>query len=356
MAAHPPPGVYVPVPTFFASKKAADYDPVAAPVDIATQVAHSLYGKHRAPSTHYPPSHIQEAPSELTPQSPQDLAKAGIKGLVLLGSTGEAIHLTSAERTTILSGVRQAYDREGFPDYPIVAGTATQNVAETVEQLRGARDAGAQWGLCLVPGYFAGASTQEGIVRWFTAVADQSPIPIMIYHYPGVSNNVKVTVSTIVTLSAHANIVGCKLSHGDVSYHAQVASNPSIDHAHFATFTGLGQQLLPVIAVGAAGAIDGCAGFFPKTVVKLYELALKNRPSDDEVARRRALQFKVSAMEELVVRFGTVGIKEAVSRLRGMGDCDGTRLPLFGGIPGGDDEWAKWKECVGMMEEEENSL
>ncbi|KAI0386933.1 aldolase [Hypomontagnella monticulosa] len=280
------------------------------PVDIDTQVAHSLY-----------------------------LARAGIKGLVILGSTGEAIHLTNKERFEVLHGVRQAFEREGFKDYPIIAGTATQNIEETVEQLKGAEEAGAQYGLCLVPGYFAGASTQEGILRWFTAVADRSPIPIMIYHYPGVSNNVKVVPSTYVALAKHPNIVGCKLSHGDVSYHAQIASNPSIDHSSFATFTGLGQQLLPAVVVGAAGAIDGCADFFPKTVVRLYELS-----------------FKVSAMEEIIVKFGTVGIKEAISRLRSMGDRDGTRLPLFGGIPGDDAEWAKWKDCVDAMEEEEQSL
>ncbi|KAI1394310.1 aldolase [Hypoxylon trugodes] len=325
--AAPPPGIYVPVPTFFASRKAANYDPVASPVDIDTQIAHSLY-----------------------------LARAGIKGLVILGSTGEAVHLTNAERSQVLSGVRQAFEREGFTDYPIIAGTATQNVEETIEQLRGAKEAGAQYGLCLVPGYFAGASTQEGVVAWFNAVADRSPIPVMIYHYPSVSNNVKVVPSTFVTLSKHPNIVGCKLSHGDVSYHAQIASNPSIDHSHFATFTGLGQQLLPVVSVGAAGAIDGCAGFFPKTVVKLYELSIKNQPTDEEIRVRRLLQFKVSGMEEIVVRFSTVGIKEAISRLRGLGDRDGTRLPLLGGIPGGDSEWEKWKEYVDAMEEVEKSL
>ncbi|KAI1273446.1 dihydrodipicolinate synthase [Xylaria sp. FL0933] len=327
MAAVPPPGIYVPVPTFFVSKKSSNYNPVAAPVDIDTQIAHSLY-----------------------------LARAGIKGLVILGSTGEAVHLTNKERFEVLSGVRQAFEKEGFKDYPILAGTATQNIEETVDQLRAAKEAGAQWGMCLAPGYFAGASTQEGIVRWFTAVADQSPIPILIYHYPGVSNNVKITPSTFVTLAAHPNIVGCKLSHADVSVHAQIASNPSIDHANFRTFTGLGQQLLPVVAVGGAGAIDGCAGFFPKTVVRLYELSVKTQLSEEEATERRRLQFKVSSIEELVARFGTVGIKEAISRLRGLGDRDGTRLPLYGGIPGGDAEWANWEGLADSVEEEEGRL
>ncbi|KAI0406036.1 dihydrodipicolinate synthase [Xylaria palmicola] len=327
MAAVPPPGIYVPVPTFFVGKQAANYNPYSAPLDVDTQIAHSLY-----------------------------LARAGIRGLVILGSTGEAVHLTTRERFEVLSRVRRAFEEAGFADYPILAGTATQGVEETVEQLRAAKEAGSQWGMCLAPGYFAGASTQEGIIRWFTAVADQSPIPVLIYHYPGVSNNVKITPSTFVTLARHPNIVGCKLSHGDISAHAQIASSPDIDHDRFRTFTGLGQQLFPVVAVGGAGAIDGCAGFFPKTVVRLYALSAQTRPTDDEARERRRLQFKVSSIEELVVQFGTVGIKEAISRLRGFGERDGTRLPLHGGIPGGDAEWANWKGLADSVQEEEDRL
>jgi len=151
MASPPPPGVYVPVPTFFVSKKAASYNPVAAPFDAATQAAHSVY-----------------------------LARAGIRGLVILGSTGEAVHLSNQERFEVLSSARQALDKEGFKDYPIIAGTASQNIEEVISQLKAAAEAGAQWGLCLVPGYFAPSNTQEGIVQWFTAVADRSPLPILM--------------------------------------------------------------------------------------------------------------------------------------------------------------------------------
>jgi len=150
--------------------------------------------------------------------------------------------------------------------------------------------------------------------------------------------------------------VGCKLSHGDVSYHAQVSSNPKIDHTHFHTFSGLGQQLLPIVTVGGAGVIDASAGVFPKSLVHLYNLSVKNNLSEEEIKERKLLQYKVSTMEEIVVRYGTVGIKEAMSRILGFGERDGTRLPLYGGIPGGDEEWENWKEAIGDMEEVEKSL
>lgn len=175
------------------------------------------------------------------------------------------------------------------------------------------------------------------------------------YHFPGVSNMVKVAPSTFEKLAQHKNIVGCKLSHGDVSQLAQIALNPAIDASHFHVFTGLGQQLLPVVSVGCVGAIDGSAGFFPKSLVRLFELSCKTQPTDQEVKDRALLQFKVSSMEEIVVKHGIVGIKEAISRLRGFGDVDGSRLPLHGTI-GGDAEWAKWEGILGAMEEVEKAL
>lgn len=149
--AAPPPGIYVPVPTFFAARSSPAYDATTPPLDHDTQAAHAVY-----------------------------LARAGIAGLVVLGSTGEAVHIHPRDRAALLAGLRAALDGAGFPAYPLVAGTATNSIEETVEQLRDAQAAGAQWGMVLVPGYNAPVTPQEGIVAWFRAVADQSPIPILV--------------------------------------------------------------------------------------------------------------------------------------------------------------------------------
>lgn len=151
MASPPPSGIYVPVPTFFSSSGSPDEFPATPSVDISTQSSYSLY-----------------------------LAKAGIKGLVILGTTGEAVYLHPRDRKQLISSARDALKQGGFENYPLIAGTATQSIEETVEQLVEAKESGAQWGLCLAPGYNATATTQEGIIKWFTAVADQSPIPIMM--------------------------------------------------------------------------------------------------------------------------------------------------------------------------------
>ena len=151
MATPPPPGVYAPVVTFFASKSASNYSADAPPLDLDTQAQHSIH-----------------------------LAKCGLRGLVVLGSTGEAVAITNPERIKILKHVRQELEKAGYHDYPLIAGTATQSIEETLQQLRDAKDCGCQWGLVLAPGYFAPAVTQEGLISWYTAIADRSPIPIMM--------------------------------------------------------------------------------------------------------------------------------------------------------------------------------
>ncbi|KAL8997308.1 MAG: hypothetical protein Q9169_003400 [Polycauliona sp. 2 TL-2023] len=317
MAAPPPPGIYVPVPTFFSKPASEEGIPE---LDLTTQTKHALH-----------------------------LASSGIRGLVLLGSTGEAIAITNSERQTLLSHIRQEMDKAGHQDYPIIAGTATQGIEDTITQLQISKDAGAQWGLVLAPGFFATCLTQEGLKQWYTAIANRSPLPILIYHYPGVSNSIAISASTFTTLSSHDNICGAKMSHGDLSLHTQLASSPlpSMAHDKFATFTGLGQQLLPVLTVGGAGAIDGLAAIFPKTVVRLYELIKKG-----DIMEARKLQEVVARGEGLVVGHGVVGVKEGVRRVFGWdSEC---RLPLVKGM--GEEVWKNWQGVLDELQRIERGL
>lgn len=177
----PPRGVWVPSPTFFLPSSASK-DSLQPPVDIQAQIDHSVF-----------------------------LAKSGITGIVLLGSTGEAVHLSSAERTVLISSVRQGLNKAGFPNYPLMAGVLVPGLDETLEWLEVYAKAGAQWGLVLTPGYFGSATTQEGITEWYTIVADKSPIPVLVYNYPGVTNGVHVLPETYRELARHEKIVGCKM-------------------------------------------------------------------------------------------------------------------------------------------------
>lgn len=170
MASPPPSGIYVPVPTFFSKEKQTD-----TAVDLETQGKHALH-----------------------------LASNGIRGLVLLGSTGEAIALSGHERRTLIKHIRQTMDSAGFKDYPLIAGTATQAIEATVIQLQEAKEAGAQWGLVLAPGFFASCVTQQGLIEWYTAVADYSPLPIMMFVDTAYHQSLHSSISS-VSLADPAN-------------------------------------------------------------------------------------------------------------------------------------------------------
>jgi 2-keto-3-deoxy-L-rhamnonate aldolase len=203
--------------------------------------------------------------------------------------------------------------------------------------------------------------------------AEVELIQVFRYHYPAVSNNVALTPTTMQRLAAHPKIVGCKLSHGNLDDYALIGLNPNIEHARFHVYTGLGQQLLGVLNVGGAGAIDGMAAFFPRAVVRLYDLfttreqaiASGARPPSAAVSSvdaaalgmaMRELQYKVCRGEKLVVRWGTIGIREAVARVRGLGESDGGRWPLRGGFPAGDAEWEVWKDAIDDLQHVEQAL
>ena len=156
-ATPPPPGVYVPVPTFFssASKDEAEASQVSKlyknRIDTSTQISHTLH-----------------------------LASSGITGVVLLGSTGESIHLSPTERLTLISSTRTALDSAGHKKYPIIVGVLTNSIEDAIDQLSDAKAAGGDFGLVLAPGYFGRGVSQEGIVEWYRAVADASELPILL--------------------------------------------------------------------------------------------------------------------------------------------------------------------------------
>lgn len=174
------------------------------------------------------------------------------------------------------------------------------------------------------------------------------------YNYPGVTNGVMVTPETYRILAQHPNIVGCKMSHAVVSWHNQVSLDPKIDHNKFKVYSGLGQQLGPIVFFDAAGVIDGLAAIYPKTVCSLFKLAETRPISNENLEKIKKLQYTVSTTEEFIGKYGIVGIKEAVKRVTGYGTLEGGRLPIKGKLP--DGEWEKWSETWDRIHKTEESL
>jgi len=334
----PPPGVLVPVPTFFkslskASSSALDLQkkykakpPARAPLDIEAQTAHTLH-----------------------------LARNGIHGIIFLGSTGEANHLSRAERRELISSQRKALTDAGFKDYPIVGGVLTNSTEDAIEQLRDLKESGAQWGLVLAPGYFAMNVLQDSLRAWWLEVAEESPLPIILYHFPGVSNNVAVSTETYELLAAHPKIVGAKITHSDLSQLVQITQSPHVDPVYFGVYSGLGHLHVPVVTLGGAGVIDGLAAVFPRAIVHLYNLSAVRPLTADALKAALEVQRTVSAAEEMLSKWFIIGIKEAVHKYLGIGEWEGARNPIVGNM-GGEGEWAKWNERLDAMRKLEDSL
>lgn len=167
------------------------------------------------------------------------------------------------------------------------------------------------------------------------------------------TNNIVISLETYTKLAAHPNIVGCKMSHGNVSHHLQVSLDPSIDHENFRVYSGFGQQLGPIVLFGAAGVIDGLAAIYPRTVSRLFELAEKRPVTPENLAEIQKLQFAVSRAEEFVGKWGIVGIKEGIYQVLKIGNLSGGRLPLKGRLPEG--EWAAWSVATDAMKKLEEA-
>jgi 2-keto-3-deoxy-L-rhamnonate aldolase len=153
------PGIYTPAPTFFKTDNHT--------IDFESQVAHAKF-----------------------------LQKNGIKGIVLLGSTGENAHLTRDERFQL---VKTVHDQ--VPSFPILAGIASNALEDALIEIENAKKAGASHSLVLSSSYFGAATTQAGIFDYFTAVADKSVLPVLLYVYPGVTNNLRSTRNHYQTLT-----------------------------------------------------------------------------------------------------------------------------------------------------------
>lgn len=100
--------------------------------------------------------------------------------------------------------------------------------------------------------------------------------------------------------------MGTKLSHGIIDDQALIAASPRIDHDHFFVFTGLGQNLLPVLAIGGCAAIDGLAGCFPRVVVRLFDLfneSLAKGIDKKALDEMRQLQFRICEGEKVSETF-----------------------------------------------------
>jgi 4-hydroxy-2-oxoglutarate aldolase len=251
--------------------------------------------------------------------------QTGLRGMLVLGSNGEAPLIDADEATRLIAAVREETPR----DRVLIAGVNCQSTRQAIEGARAAAAAGADLALVITPFYFKSQMSGEALIRHFTAVADASPVPVLLYNVPP-TTGVAIPVAAVETLAAHPNIAGMKDSSGDVGYTAEaigrVASaaaaasaasasagasssgSASSGASRFDIVVGVAPNLLASLSVGARGAIVAVASVFPELCVELHALVRAGR-ADAALAIQRAITPLARAV---TTTYGPAGLKIAV--------------------------------------------
>ena len=239
----------------------------------------------------------------------------GIAGYVVLGSTGEAVMLSRAEADSVLAAAKEAAASTKF----LIAGTGAESTAETIARTKRAGELGYAAALVKTPYYYKPVYKAETYIRHFRAVADASPIPVLLYSVPQFTG---ITLETpeILALAAHPNIFGIKDSSGNIQRVAEIVAAAGPD---FQVLTGGAAVIYPALAVGARGAILALAAALPEKCAEVFLLFQSGRHE-----QAKALQLELAvASKRIVSEQGIAGVKYAMD-LRGY--CGGLpRLPLL---------------------------
>lgn len=273
--------------------------------------------------------------AELTTKHVTRLAKAGVEGIVTAGSYGEGVLLTASERIELITIVRKALDSAGYPNTPILAGVSDNSVQVAISNCEDAATAGADAVLATPPSYFVGLVTDNFLVKYYTELAEGSPLPVVIYNYPGVTAGINLSSDVLIRMSKVPNIVGIKFTCGSVGKLARVAAATKND-PKFMNFAGMAEFLVPSLAVGGYGAIAGPANIAPKQIVAVYKLWASGQKD-----AAFAAQPELSKLDYELTGLGIEGAKLALRALYGAGE---SAVQIR--VPSGEYSEAKVKSIV----------
>ena len=245
-------------------------------------------------------------------------AREDFGGHLVLGSNGEAAGLAEEEKLAL---VRAARARSG--SRPLLVGTGLESTGGTIDLTRKAADLGADAALVLTPFYYRSHMTEEALRRHYEAVADASPIPVLVYSVP-VFTGLAWPAGLARTLAGHPRIVGMKESSGDVGLLGRIVSSvpPS-----FAVCCGSGPVFYPGLCVGAVAGILGVANCAPRPTAALYRAFV----AGDHARARRIQEALTPLAVAVTATHGVAGLKAAADLVGFRGGE--VRAPLLGVAP-----------------------
>jgi 4-hydroxy-2-oxoglutarate aldolase len=229
--------------------------------------------------------------------------QTGLAGYVVLGSNGENVYLSEAEKRVVMVTAREA-----IPDDKLfIVGTGRESTKLTIGSTQTAADLGADGALVVTPSYYKEQMTPEALYRHYISVADASPIPILVYNVPKFTG-LNIAPTLVARLAEHPRIVGIKDSAGNIG---QLIETIRLAAPDFEVLVGNAPTYYSALGVGAVGAILALANVAPRECVAIQELFEQSR--FDEA---RVLHFMLMPVGRAVTsQFGIGGLKAALDLL-----------------------------------------
>ena len=228
----------------------------------------------------------------------EKLNNTRLRGYLALGTNGEFRGLSAPEQMKVLKTVIQA----ASPEKVIMAGTGAETAPVSIELCQQAAEIGAHYGSLITPFFFAKKMSDRALIDYFIQVAERSPIPVLLYNNPGVTN---ITMSTTVIkeVSSHPKILGMKdSSPGNLSAYL-VSAKPG-----FYLLAGSANFFFTGLIIGAVGGVLSLADVFPEPCCDLYELGVAGKLKEG-----RDLQVQILKLNQMVSgKFGVAGVKAAM--------------------------------------------
>ena len=236
-----------------------------------------------------------------------------------MGSNGEAVHLTRAEKTAVTRATRTALDDASYTHIPVICGASEQSIRGTLELCAEGHAAGAEYALLVPPSYYRSAMDEGRLYEYFMGVADQSPLPIILYNYPGAVAGIDMDSDFIIRVSQHKNIVGCKFTCGNTGKLTRVARamdavTPHKQGSGYMAFGGMADFTAQTACSGGSGIIAGGANVLPKTVVRVWDLW-----AEGQLEESMRLQAVLSAGDWVLTKGAIPGTKQALQSCFGYG-------------------------------------
>jgi len=238
----------------------------------------------------------------------------GLSGYLVLGSNGENVFLDQAESDRLIAAARELVPAEKL----LLAGTGAQSTRETSARTRRAAELGADAALVLTPSYFKGQMSQARLLDHYRRVAEESPIPILVYNVPA-NTGLNMGPELVAAIAEHENVVGCKDSSGNIGQLSEILRLVPED---FAVFVGNAPVFYPALTLGARGGILAVANAAPEVCLGIYDSFKAGNG-----ARALELQRLMTPLALMVtVRYGVGGLKAAMDLAGYTGG--GVRSPL----------------------------